>query len=204
MEKHKKILILIFLVILSFRLFFAFQAPTYDYDAYFNLNQVNEITATGTPLYNDTLSYGGRTFIFTPVFHYILAFFNLIFPSFLVFKLLPNIFASSLVFIVYIITKKISENTNIALLTSFVSAFIPVFISETVNTISVYSLTIPLTFLIIYFVMNLEKKKFINYLIISIFFLSFIHPSSFLLIIGLCFYLLLSGYGFYHKKGKIC
>lgn len=191
MEKYQKILLLIFVITLSFRLYFAFQTPAFDYDAYFNLRQINEISTTATPLFHDPLSYGSRTLLFTPPFHYLLAFFNLFLPSILVFKLIPNILASTLVFIIYLIAKKITDNANISLLTAFVSAFIPVFIAETANSISVYSLIIPLTFLIIYFILNLEKKKFINYFILSIFILPLIHPSSFLLIIGLLFYLIL-------------
>jgi len=167
MEKYKKILILIFIITLAFRLYFAFQTPNYDYDAYFNVRQIQEITSTGTPVFHDILSYGSRTFIFSPIFHYILAIFNFFLPSILVFKILPNLVASSLIFIVYLIAKKISNNINIALLTSFISAFIPIFIAETVNNISIYSIVIPLMFLMIYFIMNIENKKFINYFIIS-------------------------------------
>ena len=88
MERYKKILILIFILTLSFRLYLAFQTPNYDYDAYFNIKQIDEITNTGVPSFDDPLSYGGSTFVFSPVFHYLLAFFNLIFPSILVFKIL--------------------------------------------------------------------------------------------------------------------
>jgi len=192
MDKHKKILILIFIITLAFRLYFAFQTPNYDYDAYFNIKQISHITDTGLPLFTDLLSYGGRTLIFSPIFHYLIAVFNFLIPSILVFKILPNLFASSLIFIIYLIAKKLTNNINIALLTSFVSAFIPIYITETLNSISAYSLAIPLIFLAIYLIMIIEKKKYINYLIAIILILPLIHSVAFLLIIGLLFYLLLT------------
>lgn len=192
MQKHTKILLVIFLLALGFRLYFAFQTPYFDYDAYFNLRQIDHITETGTPIFQDSLSYGGRTNLFMPTFNYLLAFFNLFLPLVIVAKIIPNILAASLIFIIYLITKKLTNNQNIALLTSFFSAFLPLFITQTFNTVSAYSLTIPLMFLGIYFLMNIEKKKFTYYFITLIFILSLIHSSALLLVAGLLTYLVLT------------
>ena len=89
-------LALIFSLVLGMRLYFAFQAPYFSEDAYFNIRQVEHIRETGLPLFKDDLSYSGRNFLFQPFFQYILAFFNLFMPLNLVCKLLPNIFASCL------------------------------------------------------------------------------------------------------------
>ena len=75
-------------------------------------------------MFKDSLSYGGRTFLFIPVFHYILAIFSSTLTVGIALKLIPNLFASSIVLIVYLITKKITKNDQISLITSFVSAFI--------------------------------------------------------------------------------
>lgn len=191
MKKEYKILILIFAFVLCFRLFLVFHTPYFSYDSYFDIRQIDSITESGKPIIHDTLSYGGRIFVFVPVFDYIIAFFNIFLPSFLVFKILPNIFISSLIFIVYLIAKELTKNINVSLLASFVSGFIPVLVTETLNNLSVYTLSIPLIFLSIYLFINIKNKKTTNYFLISVIVLSFIHPSSFILVSGLIFYLIL-------------
>jgi 4-amino-4-deoxy-L-arabinose transferase-like glycosyltransferase len=189
MERHKKILVLIFLIALAFRLYFAFQTPNFNYDAYYDIRQINEVSETGKPIFNDELSYGGRTLIFSPLFYYIMAFFNLIIPY--SFKIIPNIFASCLVFVVFLIARKLTKDVNISLLTAFISAFIPIFIFRTINNVSVYSLVFPLIFLMLYLIMNIEKRQLILWFIFIAFLVSLIHPISFLLVIGLLFYTLI-------------
>ena len=87
MRYYHWVLIALFFLTLSSRLFFAFQTPDFDYDAYFNLRQVEQIKETGLPSYEDDLSYGGRTHYFPPFFHYLLGFFGLFLPIELVGKL---------------------------------------------------------------------------------------------------------------------
>lgn len=185
-------LALIFSLVLGIRLYFAFQTPYFSEDAYFNIRQAEHIRETGLPLFNDDLSYSGRDFLFQPFFHYILAFFNLFMPLSLVCKLLPNIFASCLIFIVYLIAKEITKSKGAALFSSFISGFIPIFFAETVNSVSVFSLVIPLMFFLIYLLIKVNNnKKYIGYFIASIFVLALMHSSAILLIIGLLLYLLL-------------
>jgi hypothetical protein len=170
------------------RLYFAFQTNEFDYNSYFTIRQVEHIKETGFPLFEDDLSYGGRTFVFIPTFHYILAFFSLFMPVFITAKILPNLFASSMVFITYLISEKLTKNTNLSLFISFISAFVPIFFSQTINSISVYSVTSPLVFLAIYFFISLKEKKHVNYFILTIFLFALVHSSVFLLIFGLLFY----------------
>jgi len=92
----------LFVLVLAIRLFIAFQSPYFNYDAYFSLRQAEHITTTGLPLYNDPLSYGGKTQLFAPLQYYVLAFFSLILPLTLVAKIIPNIFASLLVVLIYL------------------------------------------------------------------------------------------------------
>jgi hypothetical protein len=192
MKKQTIVLILIFILALGFRLYFAFQIPALDHEAYFNLRQIAEISKTGQPIFQDPLSYGGRTVVFTPFFQYLLALFNLIMPLALTLKLIPNILASSIVIINYLIAKKMTKDINASLFCAFISAFIPIYISETFNSASIYSLVIPLTFLSIYFLMDINKKRFISYFLITAILLVILHPSSFLLIVGLLAYLLMT------------
>lgn len=185
--------LIIFVLVLIIRLFLAFQADGFSSDsAYFNLRQVEHIKDNFVPGYNDELSYGGRQFVFLPVFHYILSFFALFLPLSLAGKILPNVFASLLVIIVYLITKEISKNDYASLFSAFVSGFIPVFFTETLNKVSVYSLAVPGIFLSLLFLMKAnDDKKYIIHFIVSIFILSFIHSSSFIIIFALALYILI-------------
>lgn len=184
-------LALIFGLVLGIRLYFAFQTPYFSQDAYFNIRQIEHIRNTGWPLFKDDLSYSGRNFLFQPFFQYILAFFNLFMPLNLVCKMLPNIFASCLIFIVYLIAKEITNSKSAALFLSFISGFIPIFFAETVNSVSVYSLVIPLIFFLIYLLIMINKhEKYISYFIVAIIITALMHPSSFLLIIALLLYVL--------------
>ena len=192
LKKEYMWLALMFVLVLGTRLYFVFQTPYFSEDAYFNIRQAEHIRETGLPLFKDDLSYSGRNFLFQPFFQYILAFFNLFMPLSLVCKLLPNIFASCLIFIVYLIAKEITKSKGAALLSSFISGFIPIFFAETVNSVSVFSLVIPLMFFLIYLLIKINNdKKYIGYFIVSIFVLALMHSSAILLIIGLLLYLLL-------------
>jgi len=186
MKKQNIILLIIFIISILFRLYFAFKTPYFDYDSYFTLRQIEHIKQTGLPIFNDSLSYSGRDFIFIPTFHYILAFFNLLIPTTIIAKILPNIFGSTIIFITYLISKKITNNINISLFVSFISALIPIYISQTLNNISIYSVTIPLIFLAIYFFIDLKKST--NYFLLTVLLLTLTHSSSFLLVLGLLFY----------------
>jgi len=191
MKRPERWLIVIFIIVLGFRLFFAFQNMNYDYTAYFDIRQIEHISSNGLPVINDELSYGGRTHIFMPVFHYVLGAFDLFLPGAIVFKILPNLFAASLVFIVYLMAKKLTHNDEVSLFAAFVSGFIPAFVAQTVNSVTAYSLAIPLIFLMIYFIMNMSEMRYVKYFALLIFIVPFIHIGTLLLIIGLLFYLVL-------------
>jgi hypothetical protein len=110
------------------------------------------------------------------IFEMKMALVTILVPSILVFKILPNIFAAGLVFVVYLISKKLTNSIPISLFSAFVSGFIPSFVAQTVNTISAYTLAIPLMFLMIYFIMNMSEMKYVKYFALLIFILPF-HDS---------------------------
>ena len=192
LRKEYIILILIFLLTLSIRLYYTFQTPYFDKEAYSIIREVDHIHNAVTPLFKDDLSYGGRSLIFPPYYYYILVFFKITFGSFLTFKLIPNIFASSLIFVVYILSFNITKDYKASLFTSFTSAFIPIFFGETINNASVYTLIIPLTFFTLFcFIKISENKKYIYIFITSLALLRLSHPSAVLLIVALIFYIII-------------
>lgn len=189
-KKQHLILILIFVLTLGIRLHYTLQTPYFDKEAHSIIREVDHIYTSVTPLFKDDLSYGGRNLIFPPYYYYILLFFKIIFGSFLTFKLIPNIFASLLIFVVYLLSFNITKDYKTALLTSFISGFIPIFFGETINNISVYTLIVPLTFFTLFcFIKISENKKYVYYFIASLALLRLSHPSAILLIIALIFYL---------------
>jgi hypothetical protein len=183
------VLFIIFLLVLGTRLYFAFSSPYFSSDdAYFNLRQIEHIRNTGLPLFKDTLSYSGNNYIFSPIFHYIIAFFALFMPVATAAKLIPNVFAACIVFFVYLIALKMTKNKNIAIFTGFLSGFVPIFFADA-NNISVYSLVVPLIFLLIYLLKSIDEKPAFYWYVFILIFLSFVHPLVLLFCIGLFFYL---------------
>lgn len=192
MKKEYLILGLIFALTLSVRLYFAFNSGNFDYDAYFNLRQSQYIMQQGLPDYNDQYSYGGRFYTFLPLFHYVLALFGFVFGLEFTAKLLPNIFAASLSIIVYFISKHITKDEAASLVSAFISGFVPIFFSETINTVSVLTAVVPIMFFLMYNFINIQKgqKYIINYIIFFII-LTLLHPSSILFVLAIYFYLML-------------
>lgn len=184
------LLALLFILVLSTRLFFVFQEQGFDYDAYSTLRQTEHIKETGLPLFKDSLSFSGRTFITPPIFYYLLAIFNLILPLTLVAKLIPSIAFSTLVIIIYIITKHITKNRTAAFLAALFSGFVPI-IYATLNQASVYSLSLPLIFLLSYFFLRIEEKRFAILSIVLTIILLLTHTSVFILLISFLVYFLI-------------
>ncbi|HLC89252.1 MAG TPA: hypothetical protein VJG49_04420 [Candidatus Nanoarchaeia archaeon] len=191
MEKRTKyILIAIFAVTLATRLVLAFLIPNLTYDSYFHLRQVEEISNTGLPLYQDPLSYGGRTLRFLPFFHYFMALFDLVLPIELIVKILPNLLLATLTITVFFIGKKISGNDDASLFSAAIVGFLPILFFT--NTFSPLTLFLPLLFLNIYAFMNIKEPNYIYLYIASFLLLSFTSSATFLLIVGFGIYLLLS------------
>jgi hypothetical protein len=177
------ILVLIFLFSAGFRMFFALQTDNFTYDAYFTYRQVGNIKETGAPIIFDKLSYGGREFLFQPIYQYILAFFTLFMPFSLALKIIPNILASSIVVMVYLITKLITKNEPVSLFTAFMSIFVPIYFISTLNTLSTLSLQMPLIFLTLYWFM-LKTDRAVYAFAFFAFVLPFISATSAVLVVA--------------------
>ena len=182
-------LIAIFVLVLAFRLFMVFQTPHFNYDAYFTLRQVEQIKTTGLPLYDDPLSYGGKSQMFAPFNYYLLVAFSFMIPLDIVAKILPNIFASLLVILLYFFSFKHTKDTKISLLIAFMAGFIPIFFFD-INAISVNYTAILLIFAIIYCMTRINEKRYTEYTLILMFLLVLTTPLAFVLIIGFLFYLI--------------
>lgn len=189
MKKQYWILLIIFILTLTTRLYFSLDTETFSSDmAYYQIRHVEHINEHKTPIYYDELSYSGRKIVDTHVFHYFLALFSIISPIF-AFKILPEIMLSGLVILIYFITKKITSNETAALLSVLISGFVPIFVTNTINQVSIYSLVALLFFYCIYCLLDL-KKKMIHF-VIAFFLLVIVHPISIILSLSLIIYLIL-------------
>ncbi len=198
------VLVMVFLIVLVIRLYFALMTPEFSSDhAYFVLSQVEAISETGFPDVSEAGS--GALSIFPPVFYYILAFFNLFMPIVVVGKVVPNVLAASTIFIVYAISMKFTRNQEASIFAASLSGFIPVFFLETFNSISIYSLVVPLVLFSFYsFLMISNDDKFIPIYIGSILLLSFTHPTVFFVVAAqLIYFTFVKVEGLKHKNVEI-
>ncbi|HII16243.1 MAG TPA: hypothetical protein HA362_08125 [Nanoarchaeota archaeon] len=190
MKKEYIILFAIFILTFAFRAFFALQTDNFSADsAYYNLRHTDYISQNLQPMIYDDLSYGGRYIIDAHIFHYMLAAARVALPDFFVFKLLPEMLFAAMIFIVYAIAKRLTQNTTAPLLAALISGFIPIFIQNSVNSISVYSIVFPLIFYQVYCLMNIETHKG-RFVALSIM-LPIIHPFTAVLVISFIFYAIL-------------
>ncbi|MBI5797607.1 hypothetical protein HZA98_01745 [Candidatus Woesearchaeota archaeon] len=186
-KREHLILFLTFLVAFGFRLLFLFRVPFYSSDeAYFNLRHSKYILQHFFPLIYDPQSYGGNIILNTHVFHYFLAFFNSTLPDVVVYKLLPALLASSIVFIVYLLAKELTQNEYASLFAALLSAFIPSFIGATINQISILSVFVPLFLLTLYFLLEIERKKM--WFFASVIILVLLQPLNLLMLFTLLFF----------------
>jgi len=195
-KKYNEYLILglIIAVSIAIRLFFAFYSPSFQNDgSYSVIRQVEEIQATGTPLYNDHLSYSGRYSPFTPGYHYLLTAGIIAFPDKLAFNLIPIILASIAPLIIYLISRRLTNNVSVSLFSSFISIFIPIYIQKTTNTLSSFTMVVPLTLLCLFLFSKVNKnnKKSIAGYVISLCLLSITSGNVFILIGCLLLYVLI-------------
>ncbi|MFP4656859.1 MAG: hypothetical protein ACLFNK_04765, partial [Candidatus Woesearchaeota archaeon] len=193
-----------FITVLVIRLSFALKTAEFSSDsAYFVLEQVETIAKTGFPYVSGAGS--GALSFFPPVFYYVLAFFNMFMPIFIVGKVVPNVLAASTIFIVYAISMKFTRNQEASIFAASLSGFIPVFFLETFNSISIYSLIVPLVLFSFYaFLMIGNDDRFIPIYIGSILLLSFTHPTVFFVVAAqLLYFTFVKVEGLKHKNVEI-
>ncbi|TKJ17365.1 hypothetical protein CEE44_02415 [Candidatus Woesearchaeota archaeon B3_Woes] len=193
MKKEYIILGIIFFIVLGTRLFFAFQTQTFSSDeAYYNIRQVEHIKETFLPMTKDDLSYGGKTLYLPPLFYYTLAALNFIFPIDFVGKFFPNLFASLMVILAYLIAEQLTKDKTTKFFTALIAGFMPIFFAETLNSISIYSFVLPILFFALYCMIRIinKEKRYIAYFITSLLILRITTPSVIFLVFALLIYLL--------------
>jgi hypothetical protein len=191
-EQAYVLLACLLVITLAVRFYFAFSTPYYsDDESYFHLRQIETIREHWIPQFYDPLSFSGRLYLFSPFFHYIFSFITLFGSSWYVLKIIPNIFATSLIIIIYFLIEEITKNRGIALFSACIAAFTPIYFVETVNTLSPHCLAIPLTFLFLLCFYKLREPHYALYSGILLCFLVLLESSTLLLLVGLLGYIFL-------------
>jgi hypothetical protein len=190
-KKYYYLLIILFLVILTIRLLIAFKEPYLSDDlSYFSLRQAQIIKEIGIPAYNDELSQNGRYFFFLPLMHYIIAFLLFFFEPIIAVKIYTNFFSTLIIFPIFLIVKQITKDKKIALLSSFLVSFIPIYVSETINSASIYSISIPLSVYLMHYFLKINTKKKPGIFIILLLLFIFLSPSVLVIVLGIITYLI--------------
>ncbi|MBI5390699.1 glycosyltransferase family 39 protein [Candidatus Woesearchaeota archaeon] len=196
MKRSTELILLfaLFAIVCVGRLLLAFSTPSFSSDdSYFLLRDLTYLHQHLLPSFYDPLSYGGRSYLFSPVFSYLLLPFSFLMSPELVGKIVPQIFAASLLFPVYALVMVLTKNHPAAFLSALLAELHPLYLKLTLNTLSPYALLVPLTFWYIYFFVTLQKDNWQLYLfLVLIFILTRLHFSAILLLIAFFFYLLLT------------
>ncbi|MBU4502476.1 MAG: hypothetical protein KKA79_07805 [Nanoarchaeota archaeon] len=188
LKKHY-LVILIFIISIIFRLYFSFQNPYYsDSESFFHLRNIEHIQETYMPLSFDPLSYDGRNIREVPLFDYLLAGLSFI-PH--AYKIIPTILISLTVIIAYMIALKLTKDNTSAILSALMTAFLPAVIIPTLNKISIFSLILPLSLYMVYCLIRIEEKRFLNHFVLLCFALPIIHPLALLVSVSFFVYIFL-------------
>lgn len=168
-SKYRIALIVLFLAVVALRLTISFQTALPDYKAYDELRQIESISHTGKPLYDDPLSYQGKERIFPPLFHYILWLCSLVLSPIVAVKVIPNIFAAAIIFPVFYLTKFMTSKKIFAFISACFAGIVPAGLLLGINDASTESLTITLLFTAAFFFLKSRKSgRHLNYFLTTI------------------------------------
>lgn len=187
------LLVLVFAVVLALRLYFSLSVPNFNSDsAYYHLNLIENFWSGRGGVAYDELNYGGKPIVGSQFFELLLSLIS--FGSVILLKILLEIFLSSVVLFVYLMANEISKSRLAAVFSAALSGFVPVFLSETMNDLSVYSIFIPVLFLAFYCLFRLERKFYLWLFIICSFLLPLISAEALIFVLtSVVFLFLLSG-----------
>ena len=156
-------------------------------DAYLHLRQMDSIRTTWLPLVHDPLAPAGSRLLVTPLYDYLLAFASVFLSPIVVLKVVPAILVGLLVFLVFLLTSRITQDNAASLLAAFCAAVMPVLSRTTVNTANAAPFVLMLALFLLLQLVRFEGRALPIYALVIIL-LSFAHPSVVLVLLGLLFY----------------
>lgn len=191
LSKETIVLILVSLLSFGFQLLFLFKIPFFSSsEAYFHYRHTKYIMEHFLPLVYDPQSYGGNVILNTHVWHYVLGFFDVWLPDVIVYKIIPALLAIGVILIVYRFAKELTGSIPAATFSALLSAFIPIYLSQTLNQVPLLSIFLPTLFLCLVFFLNIEKKK--KHFLLLALFLVLLNPLNLLMLLTLLFFMILT------------
>ncbi len=182
---------LVFLIVLAGRLVIALSVTHFSSDeAYFHLRQADHILQTGLPLFDDPLSWSGKSQVFLPIWDYLLAGAGWLVGLDAAAKILPNIFAALLIPLVYAVARRRASSIS-ALIAALIAGAIPVFVAKTVNHASPVPAAFALLLTVLYAFSRATEPRWAFIYTAGIVLFTFFHPLVYLLVLGLGLYLIL-------------
>jgi hypothetical protein len=189
---HLVLLIVLIIGTFSLRLAFAVNTENFSYNAYLPIRLINQVADHASLFRHDSLSFGGRLLLVSPLFYYIMAALSWLGPNELVLKTAPQLFISILPFLSFLIVHEITKKSEAALFSAALTAFVPILFSETLFSLSPIILALPLTFTATYLLSKIPRRSAVISFVITILALALVHHSSILLIASLGGYLIIS------------
>jgi hypothetical protein len=192
MKKNKKIKflipILLFIILLSLRLYFSFQTPFFSDETYQDFVKAEKPFEKGE-------------FLINSIFYNILSFLFLFTKNSFIIKIISNIFFALTGVLIYLIALKICKKKSFSFVAASLSGILPVFFPKTFNNAGHLFFTLFLLFLCTYSYLNSEKRKWLFVYFISFVILSFTNWTVLLLVISLAIYQIINKIeGFEQKK----
>lgn len=179
----RTIVIALIILALAVRIAILLARPELSFNAYGELRQVGAIRESGLPLGHDPLSYGGREYAQSPLYHYLLAAAALIIPVEVALLLIPNLLAVSAIPLAYQIGRRLSRSRRAGLLAALLAATLPALLTTTIHSASPLALFIPLTLAWILALYEIDRRPWLAQLMGVVAIAA--HPASIIVAAGL-------------------
>ncbi|MFW6378731.1 MAG: hypothetical protein ACOCZV_01800, partial [Nanoarchaeota archaeon] len=164
-------------------------APTYE--SFYTMRQIDHIKETGTPVLYDDQSYQGRTHVSHLLFYYLMAGLSLIAPGLILFKFAGILFSTIIMFLVYIISKRLFKKDWVAFFLTIIAAFTPTLFISQLNKLLPETFFVLLYLLIIMLFFTSSRRSSMVWFIILMILATLTSPLSLVLIAGFLIYFLL-------------
>ncbi len=182
----------IFVLVFALNVVFSLQTSGFSSDeSYWHSRNIEAIRSGARPLFDDPLAWGGRQVTFSPLYEYLVTVLSLAFPLVTGIKVVNAFFASLLCIVVYLLAFRLTKNHVFSLFTSLLSAIVPVWVQETLNTLSPLALVVPLVGFLLYCLLRIHERSWLNAYIFFVAVVAFLHPLSLLFAASLVVYLVL-------------
>lgn len=186
---HWIIIFLIFITILLQGLL-VFRESYPSYESFEGIRQVEHVLSTGKVIFQDTLSYQGRIKTNGILFDYVAALVSLLIPTLIVFKYGWIILYALIIWITYLISRRLYNDRWIAVMVSGLMALSPTIFATYLHTFSNESLFILVYVLLLFTIFDIEKRSGMLFVILMVIAI-LMSAATWVVLLGLIAYFIL-------------